>query len=97
MSTAYIGADASQYAQRLARYGHRDWIVWTGRCGRRHCDLVSRSSVKAALLAHGTQGDDMVLIRANTGCRTWLGWRQAITLWRNQPAQPQPAPGGEAQ
>lgn len=76
----YVGDDARTYAIRNARYGHRNWIVWVGKDQERHCAPVTRESVKAAMLATGTQGDSMVLIHANSGCGQWLDWNDAVRL-----------------
>jgi hypothetical protein len=47
---------------------------------QRHCAPVTRDSVKAAMLATGTQGEDMVLIHANSGNGQWLDWNDAVRL-----------------
>lgn len=76
----YVGRDARQHAQRKARYGRRNWLVWTNQAGERCCAPVTRESLKAALLAHGTQGGDMVLIHQNCGSGQFLGWAGAMRL-----------------
>lgn len=79
----YKGPDPSQYAQRKARYGHRDWIVWTDKTGQRCAARATPDTVKMALLANGTQGDDMVYVHANCGSRQWLDWNTGLRILRN--------------
>lgn len=48
--------DVFQVAKRKARYGHRDWLVWTNRHGIRTSAVKSPESVKRCLLESGTKG-----------------------------------------
>lgn len=52
----YTGNDATTYAKRKAMYGHRTWTVWVDKQGVRHAALFNKASIKAAMLAVGTQG-----------------------------------------
>jgi hypothetical protein len=42
--------------QRKARFGHRDWVVWTDKAGALQARRACRDAVKAALLDIGTKG-----------------------------------------
>jgi hypothetical protein len=61
-TTRISGKDSYQTALRKARFGHRMWIVWTGRDGVRYADRATPETIKEALLAHGTQDRRWTLI-----------------------------------
>lgn len=52
--TRISGKDAAQKAFHNARYGHRRWIVWTGRDEITYADRCTPVTVKDAMLAVGT-------------------------------------------
>ncbi|MFC5849354.1 hypothetical protein [Deinococcus petrolearius] len=79
----YVGRDARQFAERKARYGGRDWVVWTARAGERCCAPLSAGALKAAMLDHGTQREGMLLIHRNGGEAQFMDWADAVQIRRN--------------
>lgn len=75
-------AAATQTAIRKARYGHRDWIVWTDRQGTHHAERVTAEAVKAAMLAIGTQGH-FRLYSGGSPHPMMVDWRIANIMRRN--------------
>lgn len=75
-------AEAYALARRKARYGHRDWVIWQDRDGNWHTDRYSRASLKAAMLAVGTQGHFTVLA-ASTAVGHRYNWPMACLGFRN--------------
>lgn len=71
---------AHAYAKRKARYGHRDWIVWTDKSGEKQTAVLSADSLKQAMLATGTQGWIM-LYAANTATPYLLTWPVSVTYF----------------
>lgn len=74
------GPKAFQEAQKKARFGHKDWIVWRGPKG-----LVAtpktKANVKRMLLDTGTKGN-WSLIEADSGCPMKGFWWLGINLIR---------------
>ena len=68
-----------QDIQRKARFGHRDWVVWRARDGQDYYGRKSPATVKAAMLASGTQGR-FTLVTANDGWPIWATWRIGLNL-----------------
>lgn len=67
---------------RKARYGHRDWVVWTDRAGTLHGQKACRAAIKAALLALGTQGK-WLIIGASTGILYRHDFNDGCRMMRN--------------
>jgi hypothetical protein len=66
-------------AKRKARYGHKDWIVWTDRTGTQHAERLSPASMKRCLLDVGTNGR-FSKIGASTGISLLGYWRIGINI-----------------
>jgi hypothetical protein len=79
--------DASLWAEaeRKARYGHRDWVVWRDEDNTLRTAPVSVESMKAALLATGSRRH-FYLIGANDAntyiYRWWMGVNHLSQLKR---------------
>ena len=71
-----------QYAKHMARYGHKDWLVWTGKDGREIAEVKTADSLKRAMLATGTQ-KDFRMYGANDGCGFIVHWSMALIMWKN--------------
>lgn len=69
-------------AKRKARYGHRDWLVWIGRDGKRYAAPRTAESLKAALLASGTQGK-FSMYCANDAQGWNIGWWHGVIMFKN--------------
>lgn len=69
----YTGKDASWHAKKKARYGHKDWVVWLGKDGQQHTARKTAESVKAAMLANGTQGKFVMYYGDGTSA-LWGWW-----------------------
>ena len=82
MTTIYDGDNPAVFARRKARYGHRDWLVWTGRDGKRYAALRTVEGIKQAMLATGTQGYFTCYV-ANTGTGMVVTWQIAAMWLRN--------------
>lgn len=65
-----------QTTRNKARYGHRNWILWTNKAGEEVAAPVTPTSMKQCLLEVGTQGK-WFFFSANCGTPTkgfwWLG------------------------
>ena len=63
-------------AQRRAKYGHRDWIVWSNKDGEEIAMPVTAENMKKCLLDVGTKGH-WTLVHANDGTLSrgfwWMG------------------------
>lgn len=77
-----IGELRFQDAQRLARYGHRDYLTWRNRDGRYMVAKKSIESMKQCLLDCGT-GGSWTLICANSGTPMKGFWWMGINIIRN--------------
>jgi hypothetical protein len=64
-------------AVRKARYGRRDWLHWRDRTGQMRVAPATADSIKAALLACGTQ-KSFTLVAANTAVFHRMTWAVAI-------------------
>jgi hypothetical protein len=51
-----IGKDAAQIARHKSKYGRRAWVVWQDKQNHLHAAPSTVATVKAAMLATGTQG-----------------------------------------
>jgi hypothetical protein len=51
----FDGKDSFANAQRMARYGHTDWLWWVDSSGA-HATRKTQETLKAVLLAVGTKG-----------------------------------------
>lgn len=60
-------------AKRKARYGHKDWIAYKSRAGEMVFALANADSIKAAMLATGTQ-QPFTLISANDAILMKMSW-----------------------
>jgi hypothetical protein len=76
------GNDARTIAERKARYGHRDWVVWTDKSGERCTALATSETVKMAMLATGTQSH-FILVHQNDATGWVMSWSIANTVRRN--------------
>ncbi|QRM34891.1 hypothetical protein [Microvirga sp. VF16] len=82
MTSPGEGTYTLQYAQRKARYGHRDWLFWTDRSGSSQCAPKSKESIKKAMLASGTQGRWFV-VSASTAVLQKGFWAMGVIMLRN--------------
>ncbi len=60
-------------ARRKARYGHRDWIAYTDKDGESIYTPASADTLKAAMLATGTQRS-FTMICASDGILMKMSW-----------------------
>lgn len=74
--------EAFTIANRKAKHGHKDWIVWEGVNGIWHTEAVSAKSLKSAMLATGTQGR-FTKVCASNAHRWTMTWRLALIHFRN--------------
>lgn len=70
-----------QEAQRKARYGHRTWVFYRDRSGESHAARADAHTVKAAMLACGTQGSWTLLCSDGTPMR--VTWRVGLIVLSN--------------
>lgn len=78
----YVGDGAFDYAKRMSRYGHKDWIVYRDRNGALNARRISAESVKLALLAVGTQGKFTLI--PGDGSHNWIvSWHLGINFILN--------------
>lgn len=72
--TAIHGPDAFQKAQRMARYGHRDWLVWSDADGA-HAAPRTAENIKRVLLTTGTKRRWTLICADGTPMKGfwWLG------------------------
>lgn len=68
-------------AERKARYGHRDWLVWRDRLGQLHAAVKTAASLKQALLDTGTQYR-FTCIGATDGWRHIVSWPIGLNMLR---------------
>jgi hypothetical protein len=68
-----------QTAKRMARYGHRDWLIWTPDGQETKSAKLSSGSIKQCLLEMGTKGRFSV-ISASTAISFRHGWRTGINI-----------------
>lgn len=73
--------EAYALADRNARYGHRDWVVWKDRTGGYRAELSTRSNFKAAMLAVGTKGH--FTVKGGDGVSYHITWPVAVTWIRS--------------
>lgn len=76
---SYSGSDAHIIARRKAKFGHSDWIVFSGKDGISQARRVSQLSLKECLLATGTAGK-WYLIGASDGIGMIGSWRMGINI-----------------
>lgn len=69
------GTGLYQVAMRKARYGHRDWVVWSDREGVQHAAVKSPEVVKQCLLDCGTRGNWSLILSGGMPLKGfwWLG------------------------
>jgi hypothetical protein len=70
-----------QDAQRKARFGHRPWVCYRDRSGVFHAYRATADTVKAALIACGTQQSWTLLCGDGTPMR--ITWRLGLTVLAN--------------
>jgi hypothetical protein len=73
--------EATSLAQRKARYGHRDWIVWKNKAGESFAERLTAESMKRCLLDKGTQGR-WLLVCASRGDYVLGFWWMGLNLIR---------------
>lgn len=71
-----------QDVERKARYGHKNWVVFRDSYGDERAAVATRDSIKAALLAVGSQGS-FTLVHANCGTKSRMNWAMGIVAMRN--------------
>lgn len=76
------GPHTTTVAQRRARYGRRDWIIWHGASHGWMAAPMSKEVIKTAMLAQGTQGRFSLASR-HDGTLQLVRWRFAAQLIRN--------------
>lgn len=52
----HIGKYAADIARHKSKYGHCEWVLWTGKDGQACSAKLTADTIKAAMLATGTQG-----------------------------------------
>ncbi len=72
-------------ARRMARYSHKDWIVWVDASGKRVCARKTPESVKQCLLDRGTQGR-WILVEASTASLHQGDWWTGCNIIRQMKA-----------
>lgn len=77
----YTGKDVGQLVRRKAKYGHRDWLFWKDRNGEPCAALCTKDSIKAAMLASGTQG--VFLLYSRYGGSMLGSWSLGALWLRN--------------
>lgn len=82
MDEIYTGKDAGQIARKKARYGHRDWLVWTDKQCEAHSALCTPSNIKKAMLDVGTQGT-FIRVCANDAIGLLSHWSDGARYLRN--------------
>lgn len=75
------GPDAFETAKRNARYGHKDWICWRSKDGQQCAAPKSYASIKAAMLANGTQ-KKMSMYQGSNGVGWLYSWNVAARMLR---------------
>lgn len=83
---AVITGDAPEvlgFANRKALYGHRDWIGWQGKDGLWRAAPRSKASVKAAMLAMGTQGRFFLYHASIAHGASAMNWRMGVLQLSN--------------
>jgi len=79
--TSHDGTDVGAVVRRKARFGRNDWAVWKGRDGHWYGARLSALSIKAAMLARGTQGRWSII---GAGGVSYLQtWSMAVLMLRN--------------
>ncbi|UYZ60062.1 hypothetical protein [Hymenobacter latericus] len=78
--TKLTGPMAGQEAEKKARYGRKDWVVYTTREGVRTAEVLTLESLKRAMLAHGTN-KPFTHIVGGLGSRMYTTWRIAVNLF----------------
>ena len=68
-------------AKRRARYSRNDWIAWTNRNGTISTAPASADSIKAAMLASGTQ-ERFTMFERRTGASLLINWWMANNIRR---------------
>jgi hypothetical protein len=69
-------------AKRKARYGRKDWLVWTNKEGIRVNAIYNAVTLKQCLLDSGTQGE-WWLIAKNSGLGYVGSWYMGVMMIRN--------------
>jgi len=75
-------ADLLHQAQKKARFGHRDWIVWPNPEGLLQAAPKSVAAIKKALLACGTKKHWYVVAADNGNLHRGF-WSMGIIMIRN--------------
>lgn len=66
-----ISINAAMIASRKSRYGHYPHLVWIGKDGQHRTARLSVLSLKAAMLATGTQGTFTLYTRGTGMMSDW--------------------------
>ena len=69
--------------RRKARYGHKDWLLWTSRDGKEVAERLTADSMKRCLLDVGTKGK-WTLVCANDGILMRGFWRMGLNLFHQR-------------
>lgn len=75
-------SEASAYAKKKARYGHKDWIVYRSKSGETVAAKRSAESLKAALLNVGVKGR-FTCYSASDCVPQAIGWCIGIIMLSN--------------
>ena len=76
-----VGPGVCHTARQRAKYSRYDWAAWTGRDGVGYAAPVSVASIRAAMLATGTQRTFIVYER-RTGSGQVVFWWMANNIRR---------------
>ena len=68
-------------ARRRARYGHKEWLLYIDRSGNHVYTMLSKASIKQAMLAMGTNGR-CEMITASSACGLSVDWRCGVNILR---------------
>lgn len=63
----------------MARYGHKDWIVWTDKAAVQRSERLSRDSMKQCLLDVGTSGGFTEIAASSAHCMRGY-WRMGVNI-----------------
>ena len=77
-----VPSEASAYAKKKARYGHRDWIIYRAKDGGVIASRRSAESLKAALLNVGVKGR-FTCYSASDCVPQAIGWSIGIIMLSN--------------
>lgn len=83
ITPGYEQEDVYTIAQRKAKYGRHDWIVWQDRNGVLQKSQLTVISLKKAMIATGTQGRFVRYLHGHRGLGHWMHWWESVILLRH--------------